>query len=289
MATAPRSRSYSSAERTRARSRAPHARAMRQSAPTQIDQRRYFDFRAGMSAAELAARENVQLATIENSLTRMRSHASQFSQEAAEIATRQLYLDRLPDANHVFAEALTATKTESRVELVEEYNLLTDRKEFVEKTILDHVPDHATRLKATDALQRLLAGIQPKQPLVAVDARSQTNIGYGGPGQPALGPGSQHPGTLSSESIIRQLRLERGLAVPGIDTSEPTAAEPVPIEVDTELADDLEDDDDIGDGEEDNKDEDVDGTGNDEDEGADADDDDDACDDADPADDEELA
>ena len=222
----------STSPQPRARRRSPHRtrRGASSAAPAPLDQRRYYDFRAGMAPAEIAARDNVTLGAVEKSLTRMRSYTGQFSQEAAEIATRQLYLNRLPDANHVFAEALAATKMETRVEVVQD----PETRQYIEKTVLLEVPDHDTRLKATASLQKLLAGIMPKTPLVQVDARSQTNIGIG-----AGSPQSQ--GAISFESITRKIRTEQGLLTVG-DVRDEANPEGI-VETDTELEDDLEDDD----------------------------------------------
>lgn len=184
---------------------------------TAIDQTRWFDFRAGISLAELATRENVRVVTIERSIERMRAHVARFSAESAELATRQLFLQRLPDANQVFVDALAATRTTIRKESVLRNDPDTGLPAWIEDEIEVVTPDHKTRLSAVDALQRLLASTQPKQPMVSVDARSQTNYGLPGSGnnqQHALGAG-QPAGALSAESIIRQIRIDRGLSVTG--------------------------------------------------------------------------
>src|ERR1700690_397926 len=81
---------------------------------TDTDQRRWFDFRAGTSAEEIAARENVKLDTVMASLARMRAHQERHSQSATETAFRQLFLERLPQASDVFIEAMQATSTRTR-------------------------------------------------------------------------------------------------------------------------------------------------------------------------------
>src|SRR5271165_2429101 len=209
MATAPRTRNKKPAPATR-RPRPSSAGAARPpyAAPlTDTDQRRWFDFRAGTSAEELAARENVKLDTIMQSLARMRAHQERHSQSATETAVRQMFLERLPQASDVFIEAMKATQTRTKTEAVREFNEETGTAEWVEKEVTEEIPDHKIRLSAVDALQKLLVSIQPKTPMVTVDARSQTNIGAGVIGDPA----SQQR-ALSFESIMRQRRLEMGLA-----------------------------------------------------------------------------
>lgn len=181
------------------------------SAPlTDTDQRRWFDFRAGTSAEELAVRENVKLDTILASLNRMRAHQERNSQASAETAVRELFLERLPQAAGVFIDAMNATTTQTRTEVVHEFNEETQRNEWVDKEVTESVPDHQLRLKAVDSLKSLLASIQPKTPMVQVDARSQTNFNNGLMGGSA-DPASQQR-AISFESIMRQYRLEKGLS-----------------------------------------------------------------------------
>lgn len=211
------------------------------SSASALDQRRYFDFRAGCSPAELAARENVTLATIDKSILRMRMFAARNSQESVELATREVYLSRLPEASLAFEGALTATRTEVHVEMRRVTNPQTGEDEMLEHEVRVAVPDHDTRLKATTALKNLLAGVQPKTPMVAVDARSQTNINNG------MLPQSSAVGALSFESITRQIRLEQGKLTAG-DIVREMRSEALP-DIDIELADDLaeapEEDDDL--------------------------------------------
>jgi hypothetical protein len=140
-----------------------------------------------MSTQELAARENVKLSTIDKSIEKMKLHSARNSQESVELATRSLYLDNLPSAARVFEEGLHAMTTESRT------IKNPDTQEI--EIVLDLVPDHAMRLKTIESLQKLLASVQPRTPLI--DARTQIN-------NPQLA--SSSGGALSSESIIRQIR-----------------------------------------------------------------------------------
>lgn len=202
MATAPRTKSKSK----------PYAAAVapfRPAALTDTDQRRWFDFRAGTSAEEIAARENVKLDTVMSSLARMRAHQERHSQSATEVAVRQMFLERLPQASDVFIEAMKATSTRTTTQAVREFNEETGTSEWVEKEVTEEIPDHKIRLSAVDALQKFLTSIQPKTPMVTVDARSQTNIGGGA--LPGGTPEAQQR-AISFESIMRQRRLAMGLS-----------------------------------------------------------------------------
>lgn len=208
--------------------RSPFARPPSTSALDPItphDTRRWQESRRGVSIQELAARENVKLSTIQKSLDKMESHSAATSQESVEMATRQLYLETLGDAGQAIAEAIAAMKTEQRV--------ITNKDTGETEVVKIQTADHATRMKAIDQLKGLLVSIQPKTPMMTVDARTQINNG----GQ--LGTGVSQA-TLSSESIIRQIRAERGLSLgTGDDLSRSTEII-VPAEVDRELIAELE-------------------------------------------------
>jgi len=173
------------------RQRHPPPPKPRSDSPTSLDWQRWRDFRSGMSVKEIAARENIKLSTVEKSLEKMRGHAARNSQESVELATREVYLDQLPNAISVFERALHAKKSETQ------YIFNPDTQESKPMTV--EVDDIDTQLSAIDKLKALLAGVTPKTPMVAVDARTQIN----NPASAQLGPGA-----LSSESIIRQVRAQ---------------------------------------------------------------------------------
>lgn len=207
MATAPRTR-------PRPRPSVGHNRttfATPAPTPSAVDQRRYYDFRSGISAEELATRENVRLATIEKSIQAMLAYQSRFSQDAAEVATRQLYLEVLPHAGVALVDAMAATRTNTRKSQKLVMDDRTGEPRWVDEEIVEHEPDHKTRLEATRALQGLMAAVQPKTPMVQVDARQQHLHAPGaGQGSP-LGLPSHTSGALSVESILRAVRSEQGL------------------------------------------------------------------------------
>jgi hypothetical protein len=159
---------------------------------TALDSKRWQDSRRGISKEELATRENVKLSTIQKSLDKMDAHAAAVSQESVEMATRQLYLESLAGVQDAIVDAIAAMKTEQRV--------ITNKDTGETEIVEIQTADHATRMKAIDQLKGLLVSIQPKTPLMTVDARTQIN----NPGHPQLGSGS----TISTESIIRQIRAQ---------------------------------------------------------------------------------
>ena len=227
----------------RARAKAAQARARAQRAaaaqlpPTTVDMRRYMDWRAGISALEISARENVRVATIEASIERMRNFAAANTAEMAELSIRAVVRERLPDAAIVIQAAMGATTSEAVVVGHDEDG--NPQLEYIEK------PDHKIRLEAVDKVRALFSASQPKTPLVAVNNSNTVNTQNNAAGM--LGTGSSAtlipgmPAQLSSEAIIRQIRAERGLALPSETT--PDAPPPVLVERDMELDADLDDED----------------------------------------------
>jgi len=161
---------------------------------------------------ELATRENVRLATVRSSIEKMRAQAAKYSAEQAEIATRQMYIEGLPHGGQALIAALQATRTEYKSEMELVYDKETQEPSWKEVKTATELPDHAVRLNAVDRLTKVLSTIIPKTPLVSnntnVDARTQIAGNVGG-GQALAAP--QHQGALSAESIIRQIRQQRGL------------------------------------------------------------------------------
>lgn len=200
--------------------------------PTPQDRRRWEDLREGISPEELAARENVRLPTILKSRDTMRNYLARYSAQSAETEVRRVVIDSLPAAANYLAEALTATMPVTKMVLKQRRNYDTGMLEdyMDEETTL--IPDHATRGKAHEQLTKSLAAIQPKTPMVQVDARSQTNIQNG---QSGLGGGQ----ALSFESITRQIRAERGLSLGPGESAAPQQAISAPVEVDYELAEEI--------------------------------------------------
>lgn len=208
------------------------------SAITQIDRARYFDNLAGISAEELASRENVKLSTITRSLEKMRAHSHRFSQTSVILKANELFASKLDDVSKVIDDGLNATVVVVRQVVKTRWNPELGADEQYMDEVHELLPDHATRIKTMDYLSKLHERVQPKQPLVAVDARTQIQNNQ------AQLPGNTS-GIISSEAIIRHIRAERGLslgdgspeALP--DIPQPTAE--VDIELQRELAEDTDD------------------------------------------------
>lgn len=221
------------------RTRKPRARAkanrtrrakatVQSGSPTAVDMRRYMDWRAGISAAEIAARENKRVATIETSIERMRVYAAANSAEMSELAVRAVARETLPQAKLAIEGAFTAVRSEP---VTVGYDELGNPKiDYIER------PDHKTRLEAIDRIRALFASAQPKTPLLSLTNNNTVNT------QNNLQAGLPGGSPTSSEAIIRQIRSERGLALPADIGPEQTTA--VLVERDMELNDDLEDADD---------------------------------------------
>ena len=119
------------------------------------------------------------------------------------------------------------------------------------------VPDHKTRLSGHSALIELISSIKANVPLsqVNVDNRSQTNN--------LLGLPAHASGPSSAEAVIREIRAARGLALTDGAVVEGNANPIALAEIDTELAEEMEED---GDDEEDNDEEGSEDSGESEDE-----------------------
>lgn len=174
-----------------------------------LDQRRWLDFRSGMSEAELAARENVKLETIQASLQRMRARQQSLSLEQTNETVREHIIESLPIAFAALEAALAADVYQAPA-APPAAEITTDADGNLESVSLPSPPppprpDHSMRLRAFKELKEMITSIQPKTPMVAVDARTQVNNAA-----PAMLASGQ---PLSTESLIRQIRAERGLAL----------------------------------------------------------------------------
>ena len=185
---------------------------------SEIDRTRYLRWRNGLSPEEQAARESKRVDTIQQSIERVRIHNEKFSAESAEVAVREMSMGLIDEVTATMREGLQA---------------MTMRKEMVigedgtAKEEMRYVQDMVVRLKTQAAIREWLQSVQPRQP--AFQLNQQFNNGQA----PAL-----HGGTLSTESIIREIRQQRGLAITAGD--EPQADAIIPTEVDMELEDDIE-------------------------------------------------
>ena len=193
----------------------PGARAL--FSPHSLDAQRYAAFRAGLAPAEIAARENVRVSTVEKSIEKLKTAAQLYSQEAVEISVRRSVLDAAPTMHNSLIAMLTATR-----EQIRHIDGDPNRTEYIE------VADHKTRALAIAQLTDLIESIREQAPLVSVSQQNNTQNNL------SLGPGG-----LSTESMIRQIREERGLALPA-DTilADPDAAI-LPDTIDFELQKEL--------------------------------------------------
>lgn len=221
--------------RRQVRSRAPSLSA---------DERRYHLLRSGVPVEEQAARENVRVDTIRASIERQQSHASQFSLDSVNQRYREQLDSKLDTAFAALESVLLAEVAAEEPPAATQEVLIGESPDSSAVTATVSTsrparPDYHLRLKAFREFKEAWASLQPKSPLVAVDARSQTQIN-----NPALMPGSGQ--ALSSEAIIRQAIAAKGLTalpsstggeiIPAI-MSHPAA--PAFVEVDQELQEEL--------------------------------------------------
>lgn len=192
-------------------------------APHSLDAQRYALYRSGMSLPEIAARENVKLSTVEKSIEKMKIERELYSKEAVDIAGRRVVLEAMPVAGQSLIEALTATRDRILSSTDDDGNDTT--------TVIQEA-DHALRLKALDGLNKLVESLKESVPLVSNSITNQ-NLQ-----QNAVGI-SQGGQALSFESLTRQLREEKGIA---LETEKKESLEllgPLPDTIDFELQEDL--------------------------------------------------
>lgn len=207
--------------------------------PTDKEKQWFSMFAAGMKVEEIAKREDVPVEFLEEAFWRVRRELEQYSSENTLISARKMFRSLMPMMEGVLKDAAKATKPVTMKVLV--HDAETGKLELLEET--EKVPDHDIRLKAHAEWRQIIAASQPKEPSVAVNVNSQTNIANG-----QLQSGNGQPALTSPEAVIRQIRAERGYAL--TDGSQPQEGELLPvIEVDDE---DVEDEDEVeedGDGE----------------------------------------
>lgn len=171
--------------------------------PNATDERRHRAFKSGMSVKEIAEQEDVQEKTIEFSLQRVRADNQGYSSEETTLQIRKLIVKHLPKAFKVLDEAMDATKLESRQ--VVALDSLTGKAVQLQESV--RVADHEIRLKAHGEYRGLVSVVQPREPLITIDQRSQTNI-MNSSATPVT------PNSLTSpEAVIRAIRAQRGLAL----------------------------------------------------------------------------
>lgn len=182
--------------------------------PLSLDAQRYRAFRAGVSKEELAARENVKLSTISASIERMEIEKETFSQEAVDLVTRKSVIEASAARHNALLDALMATQ--QKLIHIETEN--GDAVKWVDQ------PDYAVRLRAMTQLNAMIESIKQATPLVSVNQQTNLQQNF-----------NQTPGGLSIESIIREVRIERGMAVGDESEEKDVYAEPLPDEIDFEL------------------------------------------------------
>jgi len=196
----------------------PGARAL--FSPHSLDAQRYAAFRAGLAPAEIAARENVRVSTVEKSIEKLKTAAQLYSQEAVEISVRRSVLDAAPAMHNSLIAMLTATR-----EQIRHIDGDPNRTEYIE------VADHKTRALAIAQLTDLIESIREQAPLVSVSQQNNT--------QNLLQMGASG---LSTENFIREVRAEKGLALPADIARTDVYAEPLPDTIDYELQAELAED-----------------------------------------------
>lgn len=214
-------------------SRRPRRPASRRASSTQrrvadptrsldLDSSRFLAFRSGLAPPEIAARENSTLAAVEASLARQRLLREQFSQESLEHTYRRGAILAHSAVQSAIMEALGAKITQIR-----EVGVDDSGKPVTE---IFSFPDHKTRMQAIDKLTNLVASIQAQAPLVNINQNTlnQQNLQLA-------------PGQVSIESIIRDVRLEKGLTQametrPMLEADAVESADLVDFELEQELA-----------------------------------------------------
>jgi hypothetical protein len=181
----------------------PKAQRARHTAePGAADRRRYHAFKSGMIVADIAAQEGVKESTVEESIRKVRADNQRYSGEETAIQVRKILLQHLPQVSEALSRGMTATKLVTRQ--VVALDSLTGNAVQLQESIRE--ADHDTQLKAVNEWRGVAVAVQPREPLVSIDQRSQTNI------MNTATPVT--PNSLTSpEAVIRAIRAQRGLAL----------------------------------------------------------------------------
>lgn len=190
-----------------------------------LDQRRYFlAIREGIGVPEIAVRENATVAAVQASIDRVKLERAQFSQESLEHIYRRGAIDAHSAVQSAILQALGAVHTQ-----IKEVGKDADGNPVTE---IFTFPDHKTRLSAIGRLKDLVASLQAQAPLLSLtqNTLNQQNLQLA-------------PGQVSIESIIREVRLEKGLTQPietirmlDAETGEEVLPDRIDFELERELA-----------------------------------------------------
>jgi len=145
---------------------------------------RYLKAKAGVDPQVIAKAEHVSLATVKDSIESIERYEQQNTEGQLQLAVRDLVISTIPQAKETLHRLLTAT------EVVMKKNLKTGKDEYVT------VEDKTTRLEGTRLVRDLVIGMQPKQPMVAIQ-NNQNN-------QPVVTVGSHE----TNEERVRRLRKQ---------------------------------------------------------------------------------
>ena len=168
----------------------------------------------------------MRVSTVEKSIEKLKTAAQLYSQEAVEISVRRSALDMIPAAHEAIIAMLSATREQIRHLPPEEGDDSAGaRTEWIQ------APDHATRNLALARLTDLIESIREQAPLVSVSQQNNT--------QNLLQMGASG---LSTENFIREVRAEKGLALPADIARTDVYAEPLPDTIDYELQAELAED-----------------------------------------------
>lgn len=210
-------------------------RARKSSTPSENDRRRYHAFKSGTIVVDIAEQEGVKVSTIEESIRKVRSDNQRYSSEETSMQVRKMLLQHLPKAFKVLDEAMDATKLESRQ--IVAIDALGGKTVQLQESV--RVADHDVRLKAHGEYRGLIAVVQPREPFISIDQRSQTNI-------MSTTTTPVTPNSLTSpEAVIRAIRAQRGLAL--ADGDQAVVVDAVVEEESVDGEDDELDDEDEGD------------------------------------------
>lgn len=178
-------------------------RARKSSTPSENDRRRHRALNSGMTVHAIADQEGVKVSTIEESIRKVRSDNQRYSGEETAIQVRKILLEHLPKVGNVLSEGMGATKQLTRQVVV--IDSLTGKTVQLQESTRE--ADHDIRLKAVSEFRSLVSVVQPREPFISIDQRSQTNI-------MSTTTTPVTPNSLTSpEAVIRAIRAQRGLAL----------------------------------------------------------------------------
>lgn len=160
--------------------------------PSKVDRSCWFLFKQHISIEEIAGRMNRAVSSVQKSIERMQNYAALTSNEEVNMRFNEIVLNNIDQVGRVIHDGLRAVSVTREV--------IEDAKTGKRKArVVSRDPDHSTRFKAAEMLQKQADRALPKGAGVQVNVQ-QNNAG------------TASPVGLSFEERLRKRRELRGMS-----------------------------------------------------------------------------